>query len=824
MLIRHNLILYQLFLHLPFGMAQQSALSDDAIWRVELNKTWDVLGPFPIHAREQHYLSPSFPLNLSEPINLNKSWPSSYGDDGKVSWSKAESDANGTLSVSFPNIRWQSLRATEGWAALQHHAVLRTQLTVYPPRFGSAPFPGLLIQLIQGSFFSILPIEPAHCEQHVAEWMSGNIYDMERALPRIVELPFAPSLDKPTAYNIFISGDYEIRLFGDPAVKGSTSPVQTIRLTVDVKKGSHSLMHEPSQDVLCDFVDGFAFGEVIGMGFRSLSGWWTIKKVKLVLPHAVLIAPSQTRTIPVIIIQEYPFLESQLQVEVTIASSDENIKKHTISLPISHIKHWTDIAHEPIRATYLYALTTPTVFVIVPPVMPSLGEPHPPILALHGAGVDVIDQCSWIDYLPRRRYNWIIIPTGRTSWGLDWHGPSARDAWAAVDALCSILQSKRQWHGWQIQRGSKVAIMGHSNGGQGAWYLASRYPDRVLGVVPAAAYIKSQAYVPLSMSRSAHYIDPALRTILESSLTPDDNDLYLSNLVDIPVLAIHGGNDENVPVWHSREAMSILQTRGPNANANVIFHEDPGQGHWYPSVFDNEHVQTFMDSVLSTQERILPASKFTLTVSVPSESGSLHGWKIESLLLPGRLARLQIDTDEFGITKVLTLNVHSFSVDLRLFECRAVHIGESMIPLPADQNTTLHFNFTNRTMCEVMENELANSQPPSRIQDILLSPGPITFVVPDTPSCKGVTVALRLAHDLNVYHKLDSNFLLESTAVMMLKTETLPPSNTVFIGHPSSTFPQIVLDKKKTPFAVKDSHLLLNDIVLDDTNGGRCDH
>lgn len=60
-------------------------------------------------------------------------------------------------------------------------------------------------------------------------------------------------------------------------------------------------------------------------------------------------------------------------------------------------------------------------------------------------------------------------------------------------------------------------MMGHSNGGQGAWHLSSRYPDRVLGgwyfhppacvfvlndsVIPAAGYIKSQSYVPLQITR-----------------------------------------------------------------------------------------------------------------------------------------------------------------------------------------------------------------------------------------------------------------------------------------------------------------------------------
>lgn len=62
----------------------------------------------------------------------------------------------------------------------------------------------------------------------------------------------------------------------------------------------------------------------------------------------------------------------------------------------------------------------------------------------------------------------------------------------------------------------------------------------VYTVVPAAGYIKAQAYVALVASHSAHYIDPALRAVLESAYTPDDNDLFLSNLAHHPILAVHG--------------------------------------------------------------------------------------------------------------------------------------------------------------------------------------------------------------------------------------------------------------------------------------------
>lgn len=133
------------------------------------------------------------------------------------------------------------------------------------------------------------------------------------------------------------------------------------------------------------------------------------------------------------------------------------------------------------------------------------------------------------------------MPTGRTSWvslkvpsflpfpdkvaiftvqGLDWHGPSATDVWESLDALTTLLEKRvYEFPGfWKIARHTQVLMLGHSNGGQGTWYLSSRYPDRILGgrecgvicfklfanfypAIPAAAYIKSQAYVPLTMAR-----------------------------------------------------------------------------------------------------------------------------------------------------------------------------------------------------------------------------------------------------------------------------------------------------------------------------------
>lgn len=119
-----------------------------------------------------------------------------------------------------------------------------------------------------------------------------------------------------------------------------------------------------------------------------------------------------------------------------------------------------------------------------------------------------------------------------------------------------ILETRGEWRDWNIKE-PRVILLGHSNGGQGVWYVASRFPSRVLAgkchgfyhvthqvdcciAVPASAYVKSQIYVSRTLSRGSQFMDTALSNILESALLPDDNDLYLSNLVSVPILAIHG--------------------------------------------------------------------------------------------------------------------------------------------------------------------------------------------------------------------------------------------------------------------------------------------
>ena len=94
---------------------------------------------------------------------------------------------------------------------MQHHTVLKTSFTLYPP-LGTLDPPHLRIELKQGSFFTVRPSPEFQSESTVPEWYPGNIYAIERAIPVTVPLPILPSKSVPTTYDIFVSGDYEVRL------------------------------------------------------------------------------------------------------------------------------------------------------------------------------------------------------------------------------------------------------------------------------------------------------------------------------------------------------------------------------------------------------------------------------------------------------------------------------------------------------------------------------------------------------------------------------------------------------------------------------------
>lgn len=190
-------------------------------------------------------------------------------------------------------------------------------------------------------------------------------------------------------------------------------------------------------------------------------------------------------------------------------------------------------------------------------VLPPLSLPEtfgPPILALHGAGVPLTSP-FWPDALPRQDRSWMVVPAGGSAWGYDWRGSSLQDAFAALAALRA-----------RYTMDDGLVVIGHSNGGQGTFHLASRYPDLVHSAMPAAAYQSAPLYVPETWSHGERFVDPSLAAILRASTAGGDNERFLSNLVRTRMKVVHGGVDTNVPVYHSRASVQTIKSWDSDAD------------------------------------------------------------------------------------------------------------------------------------------------------------------------------------------------------------------------------------------------------------------
>lgn len=55
-------------------------------------------------------------------------------------------------------------------------------------------------------------------------------------------------------------------------------------MEVDADSTPPGIVRDTLQDVICDFVDGFSFGDALGFGLRSSNGWWTVKSAALSSP------------------------------------------------------------------------------------------------------------------------------------------------------------------------------------------------------------------------------------------------------------------------------------------------------------------------------------------------------------------------------------------------------------------------------------------------------------------------------------------------------------------------------------------------------------
>jgi hypothetical protein len=85
-----------------------------------------------------------------------------------------------------------------------------------------------------------------------------------------------------------------------------------------------------------------------------------------------------------------------------------------------------------------------------------------------------------------------------------------------------------------------------------------------------------------------------------------------------------------------------------------------------------------------------------------------------------------------------------------------------------------------------------------RLQSILTTDGTIQLLIPESDE-HALSIALRIAHDLDTYHKLDAAIATYADAQ---NHEALGSGNIILIGSPGAPFVRQILENGRTPVSV----------------------
>jgi predicted peptidase len=191
------------------------------------------------------------------------------------------------------------------------------------------------------------------------------------------------------------------------------------------------------------------------------------------------------------------------------------------------------------------------------------------ILALHGGGEygsdgirpTVHGVAAAIRQHPERVPAIVVFPQAPADGKPGWHLDAGRAALRAVDDAIIEFSGDP----------ARVYLTGYSAGGNGAWYLASRHPERFAAVVVVCGFVSD------FVGRSSAVRYPSLAP-------PGAAEPYAAvakQVAHLPIWLFHGDADGVVPVDESRRMFAALKAAG----ADVRYTELPGVSHdaWTPA-------------------------------------------------------------------------------------------------------------------------------------------------------------------------------------------------------------------------------------------------
>lgn len=312
-----------------------------------------------------------------------------------------------------------------------------------------------------------------------------------------------------------------------------------------------------------------------------------------------------------------------------------------------------------------------------------------------------------------------------------------------------------------------------------------------------------------------------LMGILQTALTPYNNDLYASNLAHLPILAIHGTDDDNVPPRHSREHVALIQAWQGNCDNTKMLVEVPRKGHWWDDVLKLQEVYEFIDKVQKLPQ--IPNERwkedrlrgFTLTTANPDECGSRSGVRITELRAPGKLARLDVKSRMVEGAEVL--GVKGTNV-------RQITYQEALIfhPYTPRRILTLADNgrgYDTQTDHGLEEQRVTRRHGP--MIRLLATTASITIIV-NTSHARSYSIAKRYAHDLYVYHRLAVNIVTDKEALSE-SSKGIMEGNQVIIGRPEENeYTRWILERQGRPIQFSgNDKMRIGGQEVDDAGAGK---
>ncbi len=497
---------------------------------------WHVLGPFHSGSRESG-TDPLFYFDgkrLPMPPDFRRTYPSIFGHGGRVGWSKFAPDENGNVAVKFenpPEADWEMREDEWGAAGVGFRGYAYTEV-----RFPS-PCRALVAAQGIGSF-------QVNGRDYMGDAYGSGVWQ-------------APAKFDAGVNSILVglSGWAGSRSFTFKILPSPESPAGIIE----------------SDMLLPDLMQGAPLDSHAGIPIVNYTGeWQSGMKITIGGIEGIELTAADVPDVP-----PYGIVKLPVPVKTESRFFGKQYREEKVSVPVRLFREDFSLeteanirvrsAGQTYRVTFLSEMDgSVQKYSVRPPVPFDEQKRYSMILSLHGAGVDSDGQ---VEAYGSYDWTYIVAPTNRRPYGFDWQD------WGRLDAL-EVLE--RSLFDLPVNP-DKVILSGHSMGGHGTWHVGSTHPDEFAAMIPIAGWSSFQLYVPFLLRQSEIFSPPEVSRILDMCNAPDRTELLVENLLNVPILAVHGTIDDNVPATHPRLLVGTLEKMGYRAKLL----EQPEAGHWW---------------------------------------------------------------------------------------------------------------------------------------------------------------------------------------------------------------------------------------------------